>query len=279
MKHGILGLSLLLVLGLAGCATTVGSHLPQWTYVDPPVDGYFTGESHDFAECFNPDPLGRKFRVAYLTPKLVCVNDANGAQGLKWDLFKSLNISFQGYMAFREQASGNERAESRRSESERALVKESFLLSEKQIGYCLAAADLAKTQGGRGTLSFAYGYALGESVPYEFMSLRHDMKSLNAQLASRYPNLFTAESSGFPLDIAMVGLYVPHNTPPFTRVRFEAWLMGLPEDAVQLRIFEAGEVFLDPYEAVAAAVFKLTDEQFEGLVPANPKDHDWLEKK
>lgn len=279
MKHGIIGLASLLVLGLAGCATPVGDNFPQWSYVDPPVDGHYAGKSHDFAGRFNPDPLGRKFRVAYLTPDLVKVDHAMGPQALQWVLVQDLSVTFQGYMAFREQARNNERAEMRRNESERDFLKAHFAFSETQISHCLAAAEVAKMQGGRGRLMFDFSYLLGESVPYEFMSHRHDMDSLNAQLASRYPNLFTTESSGFPLDVAMLGFYVPQNAPPFTRARFEAWLMGLPEDAVQLRIFEAEEAFLDPYEAVAAAVFKLTDEQFEGLEPANPKDHEWLEQK
>lgn len=268
---------LLLAIALAGCVSPGGSSR-HFTYVDPQPDGYYTGGHPDFAKRFNPDPQGRKFCVAYLR---ICLKDIEGLTGgtaIKADAEKAMDVFYGSYMGFREQAKDSHRGQYYKTSKEmfdtgQASVKSNFAYEKSKIELYVAAAHLVAVGGWN-----ANGGVLGEPVPSEFAKHWEDMAFLNAELATRYPNLFTSDESGFPLDLTMIGLYKKDN--PVERTRFEAWCVGLPEHANigWENVFKPSEVFLDPYEAVAAALFKLTDEQFEGLEPANPKDHDWLEE-
>lgn len=264
----------------SGCAELGGGHRTmQW--VDPVPDGYYTGEKQDFAGRFNPDPQGRKFRVAYLDVCCESVDGMTGGDSLQSAAEKRMDYAFADYMGFREQARESDRARYYQrnpsmGESAKQLMHSKLSSENARINYLLASANLVAAGGWA-----AAGGAFGEQTPHEFMQHRTDANHLNAELERRYPGLFTTEEGGFPLEIATIGLYT--QSDPVVRTRFEAWLVGLPEHAalkwvVGPKVFPASEVFLDPYEAIAAALFKLTDEQFEGLVPPNPKDHEWMEK-
>ena len=277
----------LLVLGvcsaiLSGCVAPVQPQRSiQW--INPEPDGYYTGERPDFANRFNPDPQGRKFRVAYLCIRLESIEGKVGGEAIETAAENAMSLFYGTYMRFREQATRfrEQTMASRQGQNDqkledafRASVKSGFSYERSNIKYHLAAANLVAAGGWD-----ANGGVLGEPTPHEFARHCEDMEFLNAELASRYPDLFTTDESGFPLDIAMIGLYTQGY--PFVRTRFEAWCIGLPEHANVgwNYAFQASEVFLDPYDSIADAVFQLTDEQFEGLEPANPKDHDWLEEK
>lgn len=263
---------------LGGCMTP---SQPQrsFQWIDPEPDGYYTGEQADFANRFNPDPKGRKFRVAYLHISLQSIDGQVGASAIKAAVRKSLSPSYGSYMRFREQAMAARQGQDGQKNNElensfRASVKSSLAYDRANIRFHRAAADVVAAGGWD-----MHGGVFGEPTPHEFAEHWEDMEFLNAELASRYPALFTTDGSGFPLDIAMIGLYTKGN--PVVRTRFEAWCIGLPEHAFTgwSYALTPSEVFLDPYDSIAAAVFKLTDEQFEGLEPANPKDHEWLEEK
>ena len=49
-------------------------------------------------------------------------------------------------------------------------------------------------------------------------------------------------------------------------------------DCKKKAVFPVEEGWLSPYDAIAAALFKLSAEQFSGLEAANPNDHYWIEK-
>lgn len=263
---------------LGGCvAPSQPRRSIQW--VDPEPDGYYTGENHDFANRFNPDPKGRKFRVAYLRLSLESIDGKVGGAAIKTAVRKSMSVSYGTYMRFREQAVAarqeqNDQGSTELENSFRASVKSNYAFEKANIRFHRAAAEVVAAGGWD-----INGGVFGEPTPRGFAEQLDDMESLNAELASRYPALFTTDESGFPLDIAMIGLYSKVN--PVARTRFEAWCIGLPEHAFTgwSYALAPSEVFLDPYDSIAATVFKLTDEQFEGLEPANPKDHDWLEEK
>lgn len=267
---------------LSGCVSpgqsSKGFQSFQW--VDPEPDGYYTGELADFANRFNPDPKGRKFRVAYLRLDMESIEGVAGGDAIKSAVEKSMNADFEVYMAFREQAKASPRGQYFQENNElgngfRRNIKNFFTSDRLKIKVYLASADVVAA-GGTDKL----GGILGEPTPYEFAQHWEDMDYLNAELTSRYPRLFTTDESGFPLDIVMIGLYRMGN--PVVRMRFESWCVGLPEHANidwRQRVFKPSEAFLDPYDAIAAALFKLTDKQFEGLEPANPNDHNWLEEK
>lgn len=267
---------------LSGCVSpgqsSKGFQSFQW--VDPEPDGYYTGEQPDFANRFNPNPKGRKFRVAYLRFHMESIEGVEGGAAIKSAVEKSMYAIFEPYMAFREQAKASHPAnylqnDIKLGDSFRASVKNHFAYERTNIKVYLASADVVAAGG-----SDKLGGILGEPTPYEFAQHWEDMDYLNAELTSRYPRLFTTDESGFPLDIVMIGLYRMGN--PVVRMRFESWCVGLPEHANidwRQRVFKPSEAFLDPYDAIAAALFKLTDKQFEGLEPANPNDHNWLEEK
>lgn len=277
-KAGLL-LALAVVLG-CGCVVPGQSARPlEW--VNPEPDGYYTGEPPDFACRFNPDPLERKFRVAYLRLRLESVEGLGGGEAIKAAAEKGADNFYGDYMGFREQARESPRGQSNHapenkglSDAFRGSIKSRFSYERSNISYFLSAADMLAAGGWSGA-----GGVLGEPVTREFARHWEDMRFLNAELAARYPGIFTTDESGFPLDVVMIGLYVKGYPP--VRTRFEAWLVGLPEHADikgYIGFFKPSEVFLDPYDAIAAAVFKVSYEQFGGLAPANPKDHDWTEK-
>ena len=254
----------------------------QW--IDPEPDGYYTGEQPDFANRFNPDPKGRKFRVAYLRLHLESIDGNMDGAAIKAAAGKGMSATYGIYMRFREQAMANRQTQNAQGSTDlensfRTTVKSNYAFEKAKIGFHRAAADVVAAGGWD-----IDGGVFGEPTPREFAEHWDDVEFLNAELASRYSALFTTDESGFPLDIAMIGLYTKSDctkSDPVVRTRFEAWCIGLPEHAnVRLQhVFSTSEVFLDPYDSIAAAVFKLTDEQFEGLEPANPKDHEWLEEK
>ena len=81
------------------------------------------------------------------------------------------------------------------------------------------------------------------------------------------------------MEIAMIGLFT--ESRPVTRTRFEAWIVGLPEhdNAAGKMLFTPSEVYLDPYDAIAASLFKLSNTQFRGLEATEPGDFRWLVEK
>lgn len=258
----------------SGCVAPQPKRSVQW--IAPVPDGYYTGEKHDFANRFNPDPKGRKFRVAFMDIRLKEVNDIVGAEGFKRTAQKTMDVFMGDYLTFREQGKDSHQRKYYEENPELmaaalSSMKSGFSYAQTHIAFFLAGADVVAAGGWNRN-----GGALGEPEAREFMRHREDAGYINAELARRYPGLFTAEESGFPLEVAMIGLVT--TSDPVVRTRFEAWLVGLPEHATRTGwgAFMPEEVHLSPYDAIAAAMFKLTDEQFEGLEPANPKDHEWV---
>lgn len=301
-----------------GCVGIYGPDELQW--VNPRPDGYYTGIEPKFAERGNPDPLERKFRVAFLhafphpclyVPNNMDYNDRvlfkkvfpdscayiaqySGRPGyhpdtgeLRGAVEKELAASTFCVMPFREQAVESQ-AHKQHLETDspasyqttRALGpalydKDGALIAE----YLANTYDPDKAR----SMSSPIDHAFLEGYPSETW-----MRHLNEELAARCPAVFSADASAFPLDVWIVVAFdrggrecFARHGPERIRSLYEAWLLGLPEHATitfhdtvtQGALFRADQAYTDPYDAIAAAVFKLSPEQLENLDPANPNDH------
>ena len=252
----------------SGCAAP---KIVQWT--DPQPDGYYTGGRADSAYRSNPDPLGRKFRVAYLS-----------VYATKWEYSanarREMSAAVKGDVAFRYMAL--------REQAENSPARNA--LSDGMV-----RAQAAACRSGRTFVLTWLANARDPKKLYSMASPRDQaflagypgpdwLRRINSELAARYPSLFSPEADAFPLDVVVEILFDGSGN---TRRRSlcEAWLLGIPEHAsityhdtvTDDAIFKAEEGFLDPHDAIAAAVSKLTEAQLEGLEPANPRDHEWLE--
>lgn len=240
-------------------------------WVDPAPDGYYTGARPNFAYRSNPDPLGRKFRVAFLRMRLHSV-DGKAGEDVKAVTQSTMRGLSTGYLPLRKWERDIARGvrdpgDNPPNGTFPKLEKSYFAYEKSSINFINAVAgDSSNKQGG----------AFGEPGPRGFARHWNDVDYLNAELASRYPALFTTSWSGFPVEIAMVGLFT--ESRPVTRTRFEAWIVGLPEhdNAAGKMLFTPSEVYLDPYAAIAASLFKLSDTQFRGLAATEPGDFRWL---
>lgn len=236
-----------------GCvAPPTGGGSGTASSVDPEPNGYYTGEVHDFAARANPDPLGRKFQVAYLRVHFMPTDVAPDMARLREE---------------------NPLAGAPTVEELKQIVGETLAMylspdtvSAMKSMYANMPAWAVKprifpTIDGEAAprLPGAQRAIFGESIRQCGM----DVNRFNAELEKRYPNLFTTGGNGFPLTLAMVGLYSSQN--PDVRTCYEAWVIGVPEDGGWVRPLQAEEAFLDAWEASAAAVLALTEDQFEGL--------------
>lgn len=260
-----------LAVGLAaggGCAGPSGAAGKDVPLRRPPVDGHYTGVKPDFAGRFNPDPLGRKFRVAFLTLQSCERHDGETDD----DRVERMMVTFaRHWMVFREQAAQS-----------KAATRELNVHSE--LGKAFRASLIASRKSHETTLQWHLSSRkIVDPDARAFAWFRDNLTLLNAELEELYPNLFSSDESAFPLDIVLLMAWSPASDP--VESLYEAWVVGLPEHAVlegwraRGGIFRAEEGYTDPHDAIAAALFKLTDGQFEGLAPANPRDHDWLEGK
>lgn len=267
----VLAMATLLVLAGMGCATGMSAPQKPITHVPPKPDGYYKGTAPDFASRLNPDPLGRKFRTAHLLLDLS--NWENGKSPRECASTAAAGIL---YLPLREQAAQSPRA-----------------LDIRSKGGVETMRDLCKTfYGPEGPFAEVFDRIAKASDSTEtdrtFLNrYRHDMGALNRELERRYPNLFSTEESAFPLDV-LVTILFDSTVGERRNSLFEGWLIGVPEHAHIIEknpdgstpaYFPATEAFTDPCEAIAAALFKLTDAQFEGLERANPRDYEWLEEK
>lgn len=262
MKHPafIIAATTIVVLG-TGCVLpqsgTSGSRFIQYT--DPIPNGYFTGAVPDFAERQTNDALERKFKVKYLTVSFVKCADSSIAKEV---VAKEGNDPFmRTYMQLRENARGYD-----------ASVRKTVMNS--QISWRNYQKLILN--------SLWREYGLSDEDK-DFIDKRDDMDYHNEELSRRYPNLFSTDKTAFPLDIVVIAAFDPSGCER-TRTMYEAWLIGLPEHSDIYKnygkkaIFPPEKGWLSPYDAIAAALFKLSVEQFEGLEPANPNDHIWLEQ-
>lgn len=253
----------------SGCAA---SKVVQWT--DPQPDGYYTGGQADPAARINPDPLGRKFRVAYLS-----------VYATKWDYpdnaRREMSAAVKGdvafrYMALREQA---ENSPARKALSE-SMVRTQMAVC--RTGRTFVLNWLANVRDPKKLYSMASPRDQAFLAGYPGAEW---LRRVNSELAARYPSLFSREADAFPLDVVVEILFDGSGNKRI-RSLCEAWLLGIPEHAsityhdtvTDDAIFKAEEGFLDPHDAIAAAVSKLTEAQLEWLEPANPRDHEWLEE-
>ncbi len=268
---GALAAAMLLAFAGMGCATGMATPKKPITHVPPVPDGYYTGNAPDFAFRFNPDPLGRKFRVAHLL--LDFSNWESGKTARECANPAAVAIL---YLPLREQAAQSPRAvDIRRKNGEQSI------------------RDLCKTFYGpdglvAGTLNRIANASSTTETDRAFLQRHwHDMDALNRELERHYPNLFSTEESAFPLDV-VVTIVFDSTLGKRKNSLYEGWLVGVPEHAriVEKKAdgrapdyFPATEAFTNPCEAIAAALFKLGDEEFEGLERANPRDYEWLEEK
>lgn len=262
--------------------------------VDPAPNGYYTGESHDFAARANPDPLGRKFRVAYVRAHFIPTDVTSDLARMRKAFMEmdSEEVTRKAFMKATEE--DKLRMASMREETDEVPTVEelkeavglsmtSFLSTNAVFGLKQSMTEarnplntkphVVTTYDGEAIRRLPGGLRaiLGESIWQCF----RDVNLLNVELEKRYPNLFTTGGNGFPLSLAMIGLYSSKN--PDIRTCYEAWAIGVPEDGEWVRPLEAGEAFIDAYEASAAALLALTEEQCEGLERAEPGRRIWQE--
>lgn len=255
MKHAAVAVAAVSIAGGLGSGCVMppaggGSGTPS--SVDPEPNGYYTGDSHDFAARANPDPLGRKFQVGYLRVHFMPTDVAPDMARLREE---------------------NPLAGAPTVEELKQIVGETLAMylspdtvSAMKSMYANMPAWAVKprifpTIDGEAAprLPGAQRAIFGESI----WQCGMDVNRLNGELEKRYPHLFTTGGNGFPLALAMVGLYSSQN--PDIRTCYEAWVIGVPEDGEWVRPLRATEAFIDAYEACAAAVLALTEDQFEGV--------------
>lgn len=235
-------------------------------FADPPVGEYFKGSTPNLNAKPALDPANRKFRLAYLWTEYARAGADNASS--KKAVEEKMHFFMYLYMSLREQASKSRHHD--------------IFAGTPALEAAMRKAAISGSEGPFIDLFLEKG-TVGDPVGRAFGERRSDVPAIAAELAARYPNLFTTDDDGFPLDVVICGVF----TAPWemrVKTAFEAWLIGTPEHADladwdssnSQSGFTASECFLDPYEAIAAAVHKLTRLQFEWLEPANPKDHDWL---
>ena len=290
MKHTALLLPALAIAVLgSGCVAPQGTQrgsntvAPPVIYEAPIPDGYYTGTNHGFESRSLLDPHGRKFRIGRIVAFLVDVTPSQQAvRARSEDPGKPIPLDnaktaiekrmadFVLYMALREQAEN--------SHAFGALggTKGSPLeTSSKEYFKAKTRVDELKQKTSE----------LKDEKAIRLLSdYRSRPDSMTFDLAYLYPTVFSTDSDAFPIDIAVCCAHSRFGTHR-SRPIYEGFVIGLPEHASLGGwdfqkpgvVFPAVEAFADPLEAVAAALFKLTPEQIEGLEPSNPNDHDWLE--
>lgn len=259
MKNAILLLPAFAAVIVTGCADFGTYDAPVYSDLTP--NGYYTGEVPHFSEKGNPDPRGRTFRIAYL--QTIFDDKCPAPDMAKKRIESHLAMFANPYMGLREQLE-------KKSYSGQLLnLQRKVAISQCELW------EIVNNGVQRGYTSHPEDAA--------FAAKRHDLDGLNAELERRYPQLFSTSKLAFPLDVVICGAFSSGRVR--TRSLYEAWCIGLPEHAIlegdwyhDGMLFKAEEGWISPYDAIAAALFKLSAEQFEGLEPANPNDHFWLER-
>ena len=122
----------------------------QW--VDPAPDGYYTGAWPNFAQRANPDPLGRKFRVAFLRIRLNSV-DGKAGEEVKAVAQSNMRGLSTGYLPLRKREKDIARGlcdpgDNNAKGNPPRLEKAFFDYETSFINYlCAIAADSNKTSG------------------------------------------------------------------------------------------------------------------------------------
>lgn len=262
-------------------------------YVTPPISDYYPGESTDFSIYAPSDPQGRKFRIAYI--RVICKQCKNPEMAKQVIEHAAAGFALS-YMGLREQNASNYHSEGSLLQAFRGNAKAAMKYDEAVVKSYLDSPNQLidayydylhhfKNRTRRDGMTYSLGRE-GRSWKVDrcdFIKLRHNIQDLNMALEALYPHLFSTEESAFPLDVLLVMACNRDEKPPMKAIS-EAWLIGLPEHANLVgneyyndgKLFPAERGWLSPYEATAAALFKLTSEQWDGLEPANPYDHSWI---
>jgi len=276
MKNRFFRIPLLACALLSGCAApTRQSSSPSAartpvSYSVPEPCAYFKGGNPDFAARGNPDPLGRKFRIADIRPSVTFWQTPSVPSS---EIPNSFIIT---YLSLRDQAKDSKTGQYYRRNGGTDV--------NLNFNWFDMIRKLQSLPDGL-FVKMATGRSNADADTVAFMSrCWNKLDNLNAELAQRYPALFSIDEKAFPLDIVLSCL---QDTAKGVRLHslFEAWILGIPEHAdipgsnsECRKIIPAEEGFLIPYDAIAAAVFKLSDEQWKGLEPANPDDHAWIQQ-
>ena len=254
----------------AGCATYTNSN-PR--FVPPPVGDYYKGGTPDFASRLNPDPKSRKIRIGNIWIDTSFCRDFSNARDIVEHCSWSVANTF---MPLREQ--------SKNSTAFTAIEPPEWVAAIRNE--CIYAFYGVLFDQYKSQRPHDYKYVMASRSDLDFLSgypTKDWLWHLNSELANRYPSLFSLSDDAFPVDVLLVMLYDGEGT--YRRESLcEAWILGLPQHGSLTRndcamkggVFKAEEGFTSPYDALAAAPFKLSEWQWEELQPSNPNDFAWL---
>lgn len=260
---------------MAGCLTPIDRKIAP-RFIDPPVTSYFTGEVPDFANRQTKDPQSRKIRIANLWVECIAGHYVNNADFKKVAAIVESNMrNFALYfLPLRKQAAGS-KARMRLSDD---------MVAAQQKG-CRYRRNSVLFEKYKYSVPGKYKYTMMYPSDWEFLDGypgEEWIQGVNAELSNRYPNLFSMGDDAFPVDAVLALVHDPVGGERIKTV-FEAWLLGVPfhaeiitEDFRDGRIFKADRAFMDPHDALSAALFKLSESDWEGLEKSNPDDFSWL---
>ena len=271
----------LLLPALAAALLGSGCVAPQYDnriveFVDPPRSDYYTGAVPDFSIRQSPYRNGRKFRVANL---LVATGNVELSPDAKTGMEDLVRENFANYyMRIRRQAADSP---ARKSMTPRIFNATRSVVVSFNAYYAENTAKLiANSQNPR------MKYSIAAPVDQSFLNgygTKRWIREVNDELIRRHPNLFSDDETAFPVDIVM-GMLYDGNGRQRSRSLYEAWLVGLPEHAnitpedcyKNGGIFQAEQGYCDPYDTIAAALFKVNSSQLDWIEPANPEDYEWI---
>ena len=253
----------------AGCATYTNSN-PR--FVPPPVGDYYKGGAPDFASRSNPDPKSRKIRIGNIWIDTSFCDDFHNA---KDKVEECSAIIASNFMPLREQ--------SKHTPAFTELESPDLVAAMRDISiYWFNGVLFEQYKSER---PFKYAYAMVNRADLDFLSgypAQDWLWHLNSELANRYPSLFSLSDDAFPVDVFVVMLYDGRGTHR-SETLYEAWILGVPQHGSLTRkcrrkgeVFKGEEGFTSPYDALVAALFKLSAWQWEELQPSNPNDFAWL---
>lgn len=260
---------------MAGCLTPIDRKIAP-RFIDPPVTSYFTGEVPDFANRQTKDPQTRKIRIANLWVECIAghyVNIADFKKVAGAVENKMSDFAFE-FLPLRKQAAGSKA---------RLRLSDDMVAALQKV--CRYRRNSVLFEKYKYSVPGKYKYTMMYPSDWEFLDGypgEEWLHRVNAELSNRYPNLFSMEDDAFPVDAVMALVHDPVGGGRIKTV-YEAWLLGVPfhaeiitEDFREGRIFKADRAFLDPHEALAASLFKLSESDWEGLEKGNPNDFSWL---
>lgn len=259
----------------AGCATSPYSNLNP-SFAPPPVSTYYRGGTPDFASKGNPDPLGRKFRIGNIWIEICrCADFFAPGVGIEEDVASNVAKNF---MPLRSQASASEaytklKPDLLAAKKESAIYRFNFILFEQYKN--TMPGKYKYNMASPSDIAFLDGYPSGDWL-----------WRLNNELSTRFPSLFSNDSEAFPVDAVLCIAYDGIGANRKESIS-EAWLLGLPQHGSltttdcngKTALFNAKEGFTSHYDALAAALFKLSPPQWDQLARSNPDDFAWLKCK